>query len=303
MTTKVKDIIDTIKKELKQLEEDIKNNVPRKKWVMPFHIGNDLPINFVTNTNYKGFNIYVLTKSAVKKGFAKPQWAGWNQCIRDNKRIRFDERKNGTQIIIPMGKSKEVEDPITKEKEIKRWTSFQHKYVFNIEQTEGHDYKATLPDTTPKTKEVYNLLDKIKEQWNLKIKEGTRAYYSNNSIVMPPLNKWKGNDEEKNNQYLSVLMHELIHWTGESSRLNRKSFKEYSDSLSIRAEEELVAEIGSAILSTQFNIEINLRDDHVKYIHDWNNRLNRKDRSEERFLMHVTTEASKAVQFIMEHNG
>ena len=56
-------------------------------------------------------------------------------------------------------------------------------------------------------------------------------------------------------------MHELAHWTGHPTRLNRPGIvaRNYSPKLEVEAVEELIAEIGSAFLCVEFGIRIHLR--------------------------------------------
>ena len=51
--------------------------------------------------------------------------------------------------------------------------------------------------------------------------------------------------------YYSTLLHELTHWTGHPTRLNRPGI---ADIGSAEAHEELIAEIGSAFLCAEFGI-------------------------------------------------
>ena len=56
--------------------------------------------------------------------------------------------------------------------------------------------------------------------------------------------------------YYSTLLHELTHWTGHPTRLNRPGI---ADIGSAEAHEELIAEIGSAFLCAEFGIRNHLR--------------------------------------------
>ena len=175
---------------------------------------------------------------------------------------------------------------------------FRRRNVFNIEQTEGYDYHAKLPkrkdiDTTL----IHKQINKLKKEWSLDIKVGTSAYYdSNKTISMPPITKFKGNDKQKHNDYYSTLFHELIHWTGHEARLNRKVFHRYNKSEDARANEELIAEIGSALMCNHYGLEVNIRDDHTKYIHSWSKHLEDKPSS----LITSTNQAHKAYEYLIE---
>ncbi len=73
------------------------------------------------------------------------------------------------------------------------------------------------------------------------------------------------------NDYYRTTLHELCHWTGHKSRLNRDlsnklGSKEY-------AREELRAEIAAAFICSNFNIP--LSKNHGAYLQSWLNKLNR----------------------------
>ena len=60
--------------------------------------------------------------------------------------------------------------------------------------------------------------------------------------------------------YYSTLLHELTHWTGHPTRMNRPGIADTgSPKLEVEAVEELIAEIGSAFLCAEFEIRNNLR--------------------------------------------
>ena len=93
---------------------------------------------------------------------------------------------------------------------------------------------------------------------------GGQAYYSDttNEITLP--NK---TDFDTIATYYATLFHELTHWS--ASITPRQCAKEYQENKQARAKEELVAEIGSAILARQFNLEPTLLNDHVSYLQSW----------------------------------
>lgn len=65
--------------------------------------------------------------------------------------------------------------------------------------------------------------------------------------------------------YYGTALHELIHWTGHKTRLDRLAQR---DSTSY-ATEELVAELGACYLGASLGIETEVREDHVSYLQGW----------------------------------
>jgi antirestriction protein ArdC len=67
--------------------------------------------------------------------------------------------------------------------------------------------------------------------------------------------------------YYSTLVHELTHWSGAKHRLNRDFGKRFGDQA--YAAEELVAEIGAAILCAELQVTQEIRADHAQYRAQW----------------------------------
>jgi antirestriction protein ArdC len=65
--------------------------------------------------------------------------------------------------------------------------------------------------------------------------------------------------------FYATAFHELGHWTGSKSRLDREYGKRFGDRA--YAAEELVAELTSAFLCAEFSIDGELR--HAGYIQNW----------------------------------
>jgi antirestriction protein ArdC len=68
--------------------------------------------------------------------------------------------------------------------------------------------------------------------------------------------------------YYATLAHELTHFTGHPSRLNRRfDGRRWGDEG--YAMEELVAELGAAFLCAGLGLAMDVRDDHAAYIGSW----------------------------------
>lgn len=94
------------------------------------------------------------------------------------------------------------------------------------------------------------------------IKHNIRGcYYSptEDYISIPPIRDFDSKEE-----YYSALFHEIIHWTGHPSRLNREASGRYGSE--DYAYEELVAELGAAYLCAMCGISGNTLSNHASYI-------------------------------------
>jgi DNA primase traC len=92
--------------------------------------------------------------------------------------------------------------------------------------------------------------------------------------------------------YYGTALHELTHWTGAESRLNR-DLKNYSVSETARAREELIAEIGSYALCKDLKLDFNPQNS-AAYVQSWCEIL--RDKPDE--IMKATHAALTAKEYI-----
>ena len=93
-----------------------------------------------------------------------------------------------------------------------------------------------------------------------------------------------------------VLLHELTHWTGHSTRLDRLKSGKFGDK--DYAFEELVAELGSAFQCNLLGIEAEPREDHAQYIKSWLTALN----NDATFIFEAAKHAQRAVDHIQYYH-
>ena len=67
--------------------------------------------------------------------------------------------------------------------------------------------------------------------------------------------------------YYATLAHELVHWTGHSSRLNRELSTRFGGEA--YAVEELIAELGAAFTCHSYGVDVADRPDHAQYLSSW----------------------------------
>ena len=96
--------------------------------------------------------------------------------------------------------------------------------------------------------------------------------------------------------YYGTLLHELTHWTGSSTRLDREEARNYGKSVEWRAKEELVAEIGSYLLCKKCRISFEPRDESKSYIKSWSQALKDKPGS----IMEASIKAAQATNYIAD---
>ena len=165
----------------------------------------------------------------------------------------------------------------------------KHYYVYNIEQVDG----LILPETPPapvaefdQSPAVMALVDRLALAGGL-THGGDQAYFmpSRDAIQMPPMAAF--NDAA---HYHATLLHEAVHATGHDSRLKRLTPARFGSEE--YAYEELVAELGAAMLCAHTGINGDLR--HSGYIGSWLKAL----RNDKKFILSASGKAQAALDFL-----
>ena len=96
--------------------------------------------------------------------------------------------------------------------------------------------------------------------------------------------------------YYATALHELGHWTGHSSRLNRFGMGSVDFGSPTYAKEELRAELASTFLSADLGIPMNTQN-HAAYIGSWLKAL-KEDKSE---IFKAANDASKIAKYLEDY--
>ncbi|QPR26565.1 DUF1738 domain-containing protein (plasmid) [Edwardsiella hoshinae] len=254
-----------------------------KPWVCPWSKTgiSGMPVNLTTGGQYHGMNIMLLWESALKHGYADTRWLTYKQAQGLGGQVRKGE--HGTTVFFYSMIERENQDG-----DLERFSVLKTFTVFNVEQVDG---LAIEPMELPK--ENFNSRDDVElffKATGAKIREcGTDAYFcpSRDEIVLPCRHLF--NDAAN---FYATGLHELIHWSGGKSRLNREmkgSFgsKDY-------AYEELVAELGSAFLMADLGVSGEVQ--HENYIAAWLAVLE----NDKRFIFKAASAASKAHLYLKD---
>jgi len=259
-----------------------------RPWFMTKDGGSIRPSNFSTGRKYSGFNIFMLEITRQAGGFTSNKWITFNQCKALNGFV-LKGSKGAPIIVFSPPKYKENDKG---ERELIRPPFFGSSYVFNIEQTTLTEKESPAP-AAPEA-----VFMTIEEAESLISKTGAiiiekpsdRAYYSPGAdhIVIPSIKQFKTVPE-----YYGTKFHELIHWSGHESRLNRLKNNAGFGSESY-AREELIAEIGSVFLKTETGINDGV-DNAAAYIKNWWTAI----KDDKGSLIDACAKAQKATDYIM----
>ena len=262
---------------LEQMKEGTSN------WEMPWHKGIPEAWNPVTGKFYGGNNLLVLWNESLINDYPTNYWATFKQWQRKRRGAQVRAGEKGTLIMFAIPKEAFVEregDQVEQfsfefinedEKEKARENFFfRYYWVFNAAQIDGYDLNQ--PSFFDEEVTELERLKKFVAKTEATIKKGGyRAFYSivEDFIQMPEMVRFKSYKGEVSQtlNYYSTLLHEIIHWTGHKDRCKRQFGWKFGDNA--YAFEELVAELGSGILTTQFNTQPVPRNDHAVYLNSW----------------------------------
>jgi antirestriction protein ArdC len=149
------------------------------------------------------------------------------------------------------------------------------------------------PSLVHKDERIEEVLKDLKVSWT---HNATGAYYrpSTQEVNIPPEECFVERDGQSATQaYYVVTFHEIVHWTMDSSRAHRP--RAMGGKVAY-AREELVAELGAAILMEHFGLKLGCPGRHALYFQTWLGRTPSRKFS----LSYAKREAERAVRFILE---
>jgi len=254
-------------------------------WCKPW-TGGEMPRNLITEKVYRGINLFLLNM----QNFTSPYWLTFNQCKEKGGVIKAGQK--ATPIVY--WNIKEYEDEETGDK--KKAPLLRYYNVFNSEQCEGLNTRAL-----EKAAREFNPIDECIAVVNYmpnapRIQhEQPKAFYvpSMDYVNMPHPESFCGDEE-----YYSVLFHELTHSTGHISRLNRAGITKHNGfGTPDYGKEELIAEMGAAFLCGFAGIENRTIDNSAAYSQGWIKAI----KEDKKIVITAAAAAQKAVDFILNN--
>ena len=256
-------------------------------WVCPWRQGSALPNNLATGKAYRGVNVLILAVEAMSRNFTDNRWLTFRQANTLGARVRQGE--HGTVIVFyRMHEINDTTDGFEElSGEVRKIPLLKTYVVFNADQLNGLPDRFVLPPLQPW--QPLNVAEQLITQTDALICHGgNQAFYrpSSDTIQLPPMSSFAHADD-----YYATALHELTHWTGHSTRLNRLSVQRQG--VEAYAFEELVAEIGAAFLCAQCGLDGVV--EHASYIETWLNALRR----DKRLIFVAAGAAQKAADWVM----
>lgn len=284
---------------VKMLEEGV------APWQKPWEPGAGpagMPLNPTTDKAYRGGNAIHLMATALRRGYEDPRWMTYKQAADHGWQVRRGEK--GTQIefweVKPVRDKDRSAEPGegqsgegTERNRDREGSRLIHRVytVFNARQIDGIPaYKSKEHSTF----EAIDSAEKILDHSGARIAhdQADRAFYSrgSDSIHLPPREAFKDPAG-----YYGTALHELAHWTGHPSRLNRQTLNEtYRFGDTNYAKEELRAELASVFLAAERGIPHDPAQ-HAAYVGSWITAL-KQDKNE---IFRAAHDASAATDFLL----
>ena len=246
------------------------------------------PVNIASKNPYNGVNVVSLWVSAQAHDYPSNLWGTYRQWQDQGCQVRKGEKSS----LVVFYKTLQFEQQNEQSGELENGERMfaRASWVFNAAQIEGFDtLEQELPEE-PAFDPVARAEAFAAATKAVIAEGGDKACFisSQDMIRMPDRRRFTGTDTTTPAEaFYSTLCHELVHWSGAKSRLDRDLTGRFgSDSYAV---EELIAELGSAFLCGDLGLTLEPRADHACYIKNWLSVLKNDKKA-------VFTAASKASQ-------
>ena len=244
-----------------------------KSWDGSKRVSLTIPRNATTNRPYRGINILMLWGL-----HADPRYCTYKQARDAGGSVKKGEHGYSIVFYTPLN----IKDKQTGEE--KKIPLLKNYTVFHISQTEGCSFPTPNTDDPIIPEDTAELIEALKINLT---NGGDQPCYipSLDQLRMPYSQDFKCTDN-----YRATLYHEIGHWTGHKTRLDRNMRNSFGSQQYAR--EELVAELCGAFMCAEFNIPYQTQ--HASYLASWLSVL----KEDKRAILQAASAAQKAVDYI-----
>lgn len=247
------------------------------------------PHNASTGKAYTGFNSVVLTTEEIITGYSDPRWLTFNQAKSLGASVRKGEK--ATQLVKWLER-KDKEDAKAKAESAEAVKAPMIPIlfsVFNADQMKDMP-KAPLREAITEQVRHERCEALIRDTGATIVLGGDSAHYNprTDRIHMPLPEQFANWDA-----WASVCLHELGHWTGAASRLNRQFGRRGDETYAL---EELRAEIASWQIAQRLGVGHD-PSNHVAYIAGWIKAI----REDPKTLINACRDSEKICDYIGVH--
>ena len=273
------------------------NNQGGERWTRA--AGRGMPCNGTTGQAYRGVNVLLLWSEAMERGYGSNLWMTYKQATSIGAQVRkgqtgtmcvyFDMlKRKGTGAVT--GTSTSAED-----EEASFFPMCKPFWLFNVAQIDGLPESFNTPAPVQTDFTAIEAAEQLIAASGATIHHGfDTAFYSiaKDQICLPDRERFTSPEN-----YYSVAVHELTHWSGHESRLARQFGKRFGTEA--YAFEELVAELGSAFLCGHIGFVDATIEGHASYLQGWLTVL----KNDKTAIFTAAKQASLAYDFILEKAG
>ena len=270
----------------------LSNNAP---WVKPWgaNQARGLPVNALTGKPYRGCNIMLLLSTP----FQSRGWLTFKQVSTIGGKVKRGSKASDIFFFTKI--QVEHTDSKTGEKFLVDVPVLKNFKVFNLEQCEipaDAPLKYRPEESTETTSDDdTGIFDECEQLLNLAVwyEDDVKAYYvpSRDEIHLPNRRTFS-----TLSGFWGTAMHELSHWTGHESRLNRDM--QHAFGTQKYAREELIAEVSSWLLAVTLGTPHEPQNS-AAYLASWVRDFKDKPRE----LYTAISQAQKAVDYLLETAG
>ena len=184
---------------------------------------------------------------------------------------------------------------------------FRFYYVWNIDQTEGIDFKLPDLDALVETNRQLQV-NELQAVVNRMSRDGIQISHScpdtpcylprEDRVVIPTISEFRTPEN-----YYKTMFHELVHGTGHPKRLNREAIAAYvvnrEPNSSAYAFEELIAELGTSFVLNALGVAFSQRDDLLENAAAYINHYITLLSSDRTILVKAASKAQAAADYIL----
>lgn len=266
-------------------------------WVKPWH---STPYaNAVSGHCYRGMNPLIATIDMMIYDYQTPLFVGFSQAKNLNWKIIKGSK--ATWLLWGGRSSKEVTDEETGEVKKQFFNAFKWLNVFNLDCIDDSEAEVKKEHCLKKhhlggsnTDARLDLAEQFITAQNAEVDfGGDMACYSSDldKIRMPHYADFTNAEA-----YYATFAHELSHWSGHRSRLDRKLGNKFGSQA--YAFEELIAELSAAFICNELAIASQI-ENHASYLANWRQIL----KSDNKAFLQAASQAQKASKYLLSNAG
>lgn len=265
-------------------------------WHRPWDASAGMPVSIGSNKPYRGINVFLLEATAAVQGYRSPYWGTYKAISEQGGQVRRGEHSTiavfWTRWTPKDGQEDDDESPGHARQVLRYYR------VFNAEQADGLPARFSAAPASPSTFDPISEAESIMAGYLGSTGAPTVAYGGSRACYSPREDRIRLPERESfesGQAFYSTAFHEMTHSTGHDSRLARRDlleFHHFGDESYSR--EELVAEMGAAMLSAVAGIHQTTVPQSAAYIAGWLKVL----RNDSRLVVAAAAQAQRAADLI-----